>query len=207
MTTLTQLECTPSAADETLSMRRRQANLCECGGPLAARYDLERARQSWSRDWVNNGPSNMWRYAPVLPVSKPSAMVSLGEGMTPLVRTPRLGERLGASRPLGEGRRRQPDRLVQGAGPGLRRLDGASNWASGSWPSPRPATRPARWPPTPPRPASKRTSSCRATCRRPISSSARPSARASRWWTASSATAPAWSPSAGRGKAGSTSAR
>ncbi|MDP2998856.1 MAG: threonine synthase [Bryobacterales bacterium] len=94
MTTLTHLECTRCA-------RRFEAgqvwNLCECGGPLAARYDLERARQSWSRDWVNNGPSNIWRYAPVLPVSKPAAMISLGEGMTPLVRTPRLGERLGAS--------------------------------------------------------------------------------------------------------------
>lgn len=94
MTTLTHLECTRCA-------RRFEAgrawNLCECGGPLTARYDLERARQSWSRDWVNNGPSNLWRYAPVLPVSKPSAMISLGEGMTPLVRVPRLGERLGAS--------------------------------------------------------------------------------------------------------------
>ena len=38
----------------------------------------------------------MWRYAPVLPVSKPAAIVSLGEGMTPLMRTPRLGARLGA---------------------------------------------------------------------------------------------------------------
>jgi threonine synthase len=94
MTTLPHLECTRCA-------RRFEAgrawNLCGCGGPLTARYDLERARQSWSRDWVNNGPSNLWRYAPVLPVSKPSAMISLGEGMTPLVRVPRLGERLGAS--------------------------------------------------------------------------------------------------------------
>jgi threonine synthase len=39
----------------------------------------------------------MWRYAPVLPVSKPAAIVSLGEGMTPLIHTKRLGSRLGAS--------------------------------------------------------------------------------------------------------------
>jgi threonine synthase len=38
----------------------------------------------------------MWRYAPVLPVSKPGAIVSLGEGMTPLVRVERLGNGLGA---------------------------------------------------------------------------------------------------------------
>ena len=39
----------------------------------------------------------MWRYAPVLPVSDAGAIVSLGEGMTPLIRTRRLGARLGAS--------------------------------------------------------------------------------------------------------------
>jgi threonine synthase len=38
----------------------------------------------------------MWRYAPVLPVTRQASIVSLGEGMTPLVRTPRLGGRLGA---------------------------------------------------------------------------------------------------------------
>lgn len=94
MTTLTHLECARCG-------RRHEAgrvwNLCACGGPLAARYDLERARQSWNRDWISNGPSNIWRYAPVLPVSKPSAMTSLGEGLTPLVRLPRLGARVGAS--------------------------------------------------------------------------------------------------------------
>jgi threonine synthase len=37
----------------------------------------------------------MWRYAPVLPPSEAS-IVSLGEGWTPLVRTRRLGARLGA---------------------------------------------------------------------------------------------------------------
>jgi len=37
----------------------------------------------------------MWRYAPVLPPSEAS-IVSLGEGWTPLIRTRRLGARLGA---------------------------------------------------------------------------------------------------------------
>jgi threonine synthase len=94
MTTLTHLECARCG-------RRHEAgrvwSLCACGGPLAARYDLERARQSWNRDWISNGPSNIWRYAPVLPVSKPPAMFSLGEGMTPLVRLPRLGARVGVA--------------------------------------------------------------------------------------------------------------
>jgi threonine synthase len=37
----------------------------------------------------------MWRYAPVLPVSKPNAVVTLGEGMTPLIHAHRLGRALG----------------------------------------------------------------------------------------------------------------
>jgi threonine synthase len=34
----------------------------------------------------------MWRYAPILPVREPSHIVSLGEGMTPLVHTRSLGD-------------------------------------------------------------------------------------------------------------------
>ncbi|MEB2360460.1 MAG: threonine synthase [Bryobacteraceae bacterium] len=94
MTTLTKLECSACRKEYESGAPR---NLCACGGPLLARYDLEKTRQSWSRDWIQNGPSSMWRYAPVLPVSKPRAIVSLGEGMTPLVKAERLGKRLGAT--------------------------------------------------------------------------------------------------------------
>ena len=92
MTTLSHLECSccgrryePGAANA----------VCECGGVLLARYDLELARRSWSREWIRNGPTSIWRYAPLLPVRQPSALTSLGEGMTPLVEATRLGERLG----------------------------------------------------------------------------------------------------------------
>ena len=61
MTTLTHLECSQCGQTYDAGMPH---NLCECGGPLLARYDLEKARQSWSRDWIPNGPSSMWRYAP-----------------------------------------------------------------------------------------------------------------------------------------------
>ncbi|HKW98632.1 MAG TPA: threonine synthase [Bryobacteraceae bacterium] len=71
-------------------------NLCECGGPLLVRYDLDKLRSSWSRDQITSGPNSMWRYGPVLPVKRQSSIISLGEGMTPLVRTRRLGARVGA---------------------------------------------------------------------------------------------------------------
>ena len=94
MTTLTHLEC--SLCGKTHDAGRPH-NLCECGGPLLVRYDLEKAKHSWNREWIASGPTNMWRYAPVLPVSKPNSIVSLGEGMTPLIKTDRLGDSIGAS--------------------------------------------------------------------------------------------------------------
>src|SRR5215469_244901 len=71
------------------------ANLCECGGPLLVRYDLDTIRHRWLRRDVGNGPATMWRYAPVLPPSAAS-IVSLGEGWTPLISTTRIGERIGS---------------------------------------------------------------------------------------------------------------
>src|SRR5712692_1798033 len=91
----------PSHLECSVCGKRREAgkihNLCECGGPLLVRYDLDKAKATWSRDSVATGPSNMWRYAPVLPVREPGSIVTLGEGMTPLMRTAKLGKRLGAS--------------------------------------------------------------------------------------------------------------
>jgi threonine synthase len=93
MTTITHLEC--SRCSKRLEAGRPH-NLCECGGPLLVRYDLDKVRQSWNREWIASGPSTMWRYAPVLPVSKPASIISLGEGMTPLIRADRIGEQIGA---------------------------------------------------------------------------------------------------------------
>ena len=71
-------------------------NLCECGGPLLVRYDLAQAKRTFSRESLAQAPNNMWRYAPVLPVRDPASVISLGEGMTPLIPARRLGARLGA---------------------------------------------------------------------------------------------------------------
>ncbi len=93
MTTITHLEC--SACKRRHESGRIQT-VCECGAPLIVRYDLEKVRDGWSREWLAHAPASMWRYAAVLPVSKPSCIVSLGEGMTPLLRVKRTGDRIGA---------------------------------------------------------------------------------------------------------------
>ena len=72
-------------------------NLSRDGWPLLVHYDLAQLRAGWNRDWISTGPRSMWRYAPVLPVSDPANIVSLGEGWTPLIRTTRLGAKLGCS--------------------------------------------------------------------------------------------------------------
>ena len=92
---LTHLEC--SLCSRTFEAGKVH-NLCECGGPLLVRYDLEQLRRSWKRETLASAPNSMWRYGPVLPVTQQKSIISLGEGMTPLLRTERLGRRLGAER-------------------------------------------------------------------------------------------------------------
>jgi len=92
MSKATHLEC--SLCKERYAPDRVQ-HLCSCGGPLLVRYDLEAIRKGWNPAHVREGPNSMWRYAPVLPAASES-IVTLGEGMTPLIRARRLGERLGA---------------------------------------------------------------------------------------------------------------
>ena len=88
----THLEC--SLCNQRFDASQPQ-NLCSCGGPLLVRYDLDLIRTKWRRRNVASGPPNMWRYAAVLPAADEN-VVSLGEGWTPLLRTQRLGARIGA---------------------------------------------------------------------------------------------------------------
>lgn len=92
MTKVTRLEC-------SLCHRKFEAGLahrlCDCGGPLLVRYDLALIGGTWNRGHIEKGPVNMWRYAPVLPITKDTSIISLGEGMTPLIRTRKVSSRLG----------------------------------------------------------------------------------------------------------------
>src|ERR1017187_5902672 len=92
MAKATHLEC--SLCKQTHAPDQVQ-HLCSCGGPLLVRYDLDALRRTWKPAQVRQGPNSMWRCAPVLPPAETS-VVTLGEGMTPLIRARRLGARLGA---------------------------------------------------------------------------------------------------------------
>lgn len=69
----------------------RPTNVCGCGSPLLARYDLEGARQAVTRESLAGRPPDLWRYAELLPVRAAEHIVTLGEGFTPLLPLPRLG--------------------------------------------------------------------------------------------------------------------
>ena len=68
---------------------------CGCGAPLLARYDLERAAALTGPDQIAARPPSLWRYHELLPVSSARSVVSLGEGLTPLLPMERLGSALG----------------------------------------------------------------------------------------------------------------
>lgn len=64
--------------------------------PLLARYDLDAVRAEVCPAEIASREPTLWRYHELLPVGEPSAVVSLGEGMTPLLALPRYGELVGA---------------------------------------------------------------------------------------------------------------
>lgn len=74
---------------------RHLYNLCDCGKPLLVAYDLDRATSTLTQSALATRPPTLWRYAEVLPVDDPVNQVSLGEGMTPLLKAERLGQALG----------------------------------------------------------------------------------------------------------------
>ena len=93
MNCLTHLECSKCA--ETYTHERPQ-NLCEtCGKPLFPRYDLEKIARTWDKSALSERTASLWRYKELLPLIDLTHTVSLGELMTPLIRTRRLGELLG----------------------------------------------------------------------------------------------------------------
>ncbi len=82
-------ECNRSYGNQPLSA-------CEhCLAPLEVHYDLDAVRGEFTRERIQAGPHNIWRYAALLPIPEGFAP-DLPVGFTPLVRARRLGKRIGA---------------------------------------------------------------------------------------------------------------
>jgi threonine synthase len=66
----------------------------ECFGPLGIAYDDDAIARVLTRAVIEARPRNMWRYAELLPLTRPPS-VGAGTGMTPLVKAERLARVLG----------------------------------------------------------------------------------------------------------------
>ncbi len=94
---LTQLDCSVPCGSGPYDPNEEH-HLCQCGAPLFARYDLDRLAKTWQRKDLTSRPPSLWRFREVLPIGNAEQPVTLGEGMTPLLRAPRIENKLGLRR-------------------------------------------------------------------------------------------------------------
>jgi threonine synthase len=90
---LSHLECSRCAGRRFAASQVQ--GTCACGAPLLARYDLELLARRLDQGELANRRADLWRYHELLPVTGPDGIVSLGEGMTPLLPMPVIGKALG----------------------------------------------------------------------------------------------------------------
>jgi threonine synthase len=90
MSFLTGLECPRCRATYDATVPQ---NLCSCGSPLLARYNLEAVGKAVVPQAFSKRENTLWRYRELLPVS--ADPVTLGEGWTPLLPAARYGAHIG----------------------------------------------------------------------------------------------------------------
>ncbi|MBD8068536.1 threonine synthase [Bacillus sp. PS06] len=66
--------------------------LCTCGSPLLVSYDLEELAKHLKKEDLMARDASLWRYHELLPVVNKENVVSLGEGMTPLLPMSVIGQ-------------------------------------------------------------------------------------------------------------------
>jgi threonine synthase len=69
-----------------------------CARPLLVEYDLKAAGRALNKPMLAARAPTLWRYRELLPVVHERNIVSLGEGMTPLLEVPRLAAQVGLRR-------------------------------------------------------------------------------------------------------------
>lgn len=88
---LTHLECSKCKLQYDADVLQQ---LCSCGGPLLARYDLTVAAATLTPENLATREPSLWRYAELLPLRDQKNRVSLHEHITPLIPLSRLGNKL-----------------------------------------------------------------------------------------------------------------
>lgn len=72
-----------------------QHQLCTCGSPLLVAYDMVELKEVFRPEELHKRNPDLWRYHELLPVQKEEHVISLGEGMTPLLSMGSIGADLG----------------------------------------------------------------------------------------------------------------
>jgi threonine synthase len=70
----------------------------KCGGVLVVEYDLNKLKRKSSRAVFLKCVRSLWRYREFLPIEKDESIVSMGEGLTPLLRVHRYASAVGLSK-------------------------------------------------------------------------------------------------------------
>ncbi|MBV1851313.1 threonine synthase [Catellatospora tritici] len=94
---LTHLDCPRCGAQHDA---HRPQNLCSCGSPLLARYDLAAVARAVDPTRIAGRSADLWRYRELLPVGEDRYVTTLGEGWTPLWHAPTYGALIGLERLL-----------------------------------------------------------------------------------------------------------
>jgi threonine synthase len=89
---ITHLEC--SNCGETFEHTDPMRTCTSCEKVLFARYDLEKS--SGAKAQLRDRDPNMWRYREVMPVKDEANIITLGEGMTPIIDAQRLAKEVGS---------------------------------------------------------------------------------------------------------------
>ena len=89
------LECSLTGDKFSNDIARRLSPSSE--KPLLARYDLEKAKKTFTKENLQNRRNDMWKYEEMIPVFDYENIISLGEGNTPLMRMQNLSEIFGIS--------------------------------------------------------------------------------------------------------------
>ena len=65
------------------------------GRPLVVKYDLPAVKKAIRREELATRPPTLWRYRELLPLPESDTPVTFGEGMSPVLPCPRLGQEMG----------------------------------------------------------------------------------------------------------------
>jgi len=86
------------AAIDGTRLEARRLQTTHAGRPLWVRYDLDAVRHAVRREDLKERVDSLWRYRELLPVEAEEHVVTLGEGLSPLLFCERLGRELGLER-------------------------------------------------------------------------------------------------------------